>query len=479
VSRVRRIVAIGVALLVITAASGCDPGPSNGTPWPPRLEGEGRWFVDGAGRVVMLRGVNMVEKWGPYYPAGIGFGDDDAAFLADRGFNVVRLGVDWRALMPQPGVIDPAYLENLAISVRDLSRHHVYVLFDFHQDGYGPLTHGNGFPEWATLTDGAPNPNVGFPLYYVQNPAIQKAFDNFWANTPGPDGVGLQDNFAKAARAVAERFSREPAVIGYEAMNEPWPGTDWAACVTGCPELEAELLVPFYERFSTAVTAVDRDAMVFYEPFVLFNFGQADTSLPRISASGALAPHVYALTPADDAKVVDRIVAAATGSGQPAIVGEFGATPDRATLDRLTGELDRGLLPWAFWSYDEQLVDDLRLPPTGANVVASSAAALTRPYPEVTDGTPRSLRFDPATRTLDYTYDTMKPSRERARYGRTSVVVPPAVYPTGYEVAVTGARVVSGRCAPDLVLQADRRATQVHVTVRPSTACRPSGARGA
>ena len=467
----RRLVAIGVVLAAITAISGCDSQPPSGTPWPARLEGEGRWFVDDAGRVVMLRGVNMVEKWGPYYPAGIGFGDDDAAFLAERGFNVVRLGVDWRALMPQPGVIDPAYIENLATSVRDLSRHHIYVILDFHQDGYGPLTHGNGFPEWATLTDGAPNPSAPFPLYYVQNPAIQKAFDNFWANTPGPDGVGLQENFVKAARAIATRFSREPAVIGYEAMNEPWPGTNWEPCLAGCPELEAELLVPFYRRFSAAVTAVDGDALVFYEPFVLFNFGQADTSLPRIGASGALAPHVYALTAADDAKVVDRTVTATARSGQPAIVGEFGATQDRATLDRLTGELDRGLLPWAFWSYDEQLVDDLRRPPTGDNVVASSAAALTRPYPEVTDGTPRSLGFEPATKTLDYTYDTTTPAGERPRSGLTSIVVPRAVYPTGYEVAVTGARVVSRRCAPDLVLRADRRARQVHVTVTPGTAC--------
>ena len=69
-------------------------------------------------------------------------------------------------------------------------------------------------------------------------------------------------------------------MIGYEAMNEPWPGTNWQSCVTGCPDLEAQLLAPFYARMTAAVRAVDRRHPVFVEPFVLFNFGSADTSLP-------------------------------------------------------------------------------------------------------------------------------------------------------------------------------------------------------
>ena len=74
--------------------------------------------------------------------------------------------------MPQPGVIDDDYVDAIAETTRVLARHRIYVLLDFHQDGYGPLVHGNGFPEWATLTDGLPNPNVGFPDYYVSNPAL-------------------------------------------------------------------------------------------------------------------------------------------------------------------------------------------------------------------------------------------------------------------------------------------------------------------
>jgi endoglycosylceramidase len=32
----------------------------------------GRWLIDDAGRVVILHGVNMVEKRAPYYPAAAG-----------------------------------------------------------------------------------------------------------------------------------------------------------------------------------------------------------------------------------------------------------------------------------------------------------------------------------------------------------------------------------------------------------------------
>ena len=50
----------------------------------------------------------------------------------------------------------------------------------------------------------------------MTNPALQRAFDNFWANRPGPDGVPLQEHYATAMRAVAARFAHEPNVLGYE-----------------------------------------------------------------------------------------------------------------------------------------------------------------------------------------------------------------------------------------------------------------------
>ena len=118
-------------------------------------------------------------------------------------------------------------------------------------------------------------------------------------------------HYAEAMRAVAARFVSSPNVIGYEAMNEPWPGTNWSTCVTGCPDLEQSLLAPFYARMTAAVRSVDRHRPVFVEPFVLFNFGGTDTSLPGAGSPNVLATHVYALDSAANGSVMDRSVAAA------------------------------------------------------------------------------------------------------------------------------------------------------------------------
>src|SRR2546423_14066848 len=66
----------------------------------------GRWTTDAQGRVVILHGYNMVYKKPPYDPSALGFGDDDAAFLAAEGYNTVRVGVIYKAVEPAPGAYD-------------------------------------------------------------------------------------------------------------------------------------------------------------------------------------------------------------------------------------------------------------------------------------------------------------------------------------------------------------------------------------
>src|SRR5207244_10883791 len=143
----------------------------------------------------------------PYFPAAIGFGDDDATFLAGEGYDVVRVGVIYAGVEPQPGVYDDAYLGQIADTVDTVARHGIVSVLDFHQDMYNERFAGEGWPDWAVQDDGLPNqPNLGFPGNYVGMPAVQRAFDHFWANDPGPDGVGLQDRYAAAWPPAAQRF---------------------------------------------------------------------------------------------------------------------------------------------------------------------------------------------------------------------------------------------------------------------------------
>ena len=60
----------------------------------------GRWITDAQGRVFITSGINMVYKRNSYLPSETGFSEDDAQFLADNGFDSVRLGLNWKAAEP-------------------------------------------------------------------------------------------------------------------------------------------------------------------------------------------------------------------------------------------------------------------------------------------------------------------------------------------------------------------------------------------
>ncbi len=170
-------------------------------------------------------GVNMVYKRAPYVPATPGFGDDDAAFLARNGFTSVRLGLIWKAVEPQPGKYDDAYIARVRRTVNTLHKHGIATLLDFHQDLYNERYQGEGAPDWAVQDDGVPaQPQAGFPGNYFGMAALWRAFDHFWANDPGPGGVGLQDRYAAAWKHVARYFRTTDGVLGHRHLQRAVPG---------------------------------------------------------------------------------------------------------------------------------------------------------------------------------------------------------------------------------------------------------------
>jgi endoglycosylceramidase len=344
------------------------------------------------------------------------------------------------------------------------------VLLDLHQDGWGPATHGDGMPAWATITDGLPNPPDPFPTYYLTNPALQRALDSFWTNRRGPDGVRLQTHYVRATRVLARRFAGASMVIGQDPMNEPWPGTEWEPCLAGSPAIERTRLVPFYRRFAAAVRPA-RHALVFIEPFVLYTFGMSQTVLPAIGGGrAAFSFHVYAGSPDADRAVMRKAVAHGEATGAALLATEWGATDSVTTIQRTAGQFDAELVPWIFWSHEENVVHDPADPPEGANLHPGVIEALTRPYPVATNGTPLKLTFDPTTSTLDYTYATRRSDGSRARKNISTLIEAPAsTYPTGYVVRLEGGAVTSARNAPTLTIRAATTSTEVHVHVAPAT----------
>ena len=209
---------------------------------------------------------------------------------------------------------------------------------------------------------------------------------------------------------------------------------------------------------------------MYVEPFVLFNFGNADTSLPGPGSTNVLSTHVYALSAKANASVMDRSVAAAKRDGAALLVTEWGATNDPPSLTKAAHQFDARLVPWLYWSYNGHVVADSKLPLVPPNLNVSVLGALARPYPTLVNGTPTRLTFDVATTTLDFEFVTRRPDGRRAPRGlQTEVFIPKLRYPNGYAVTAVGATVTSRPCAPTLTLRNQPEATAVAVRVTPSS----------
>ena len=449
----------------------------------------GTWVTDAAGRVVVLHGLNQVYKVPPYLPSTDGFGDDDAAFLAANGFTAVRVGVIWGAVEPQPGVYDDAYLTGIAATVQTLADHGIVSLLDFHQDLYNEKFQGEGAPAWATLDGGLPNPKLGFPLNYFGNPAENNAWDEFWLNAKAPDGIGLQVHYANAWAHVAARFRAAPSVLGYEVMNEPWPGAQYASCLApaiGCPLFD-NTLTKFYARVVPAIRAADPAKTIWLEPAVLFNEG-VNTSIGTAGDSRTgFAFHDYCAFAAElntnlgcaqeDSITFANAVAHARRKNVPPLVTEYGASNDLANLAEVMAQADKNRMGWLEWAYTgnditssspngQALVLDPSLPPTGANVVTAKLATLAEPYPQVVAGTPSSWGVSNGVFTLAYSTQQAGSVARFPAGSVTAIAAPTIRFPHGYTVTVTGGHVISAPGATVVLVASDAGATTIRVTVR-------------
>jgi endoglycosylceramidase len=468
-----------LCLLILAAGA----APATAAVAPP-VDHDGRWITDARGRVVIVHGVNMVYKRPPYAPDAIGFDDADAAFLAREGFNAVRLGVIWKAVEPQPGVYDDAYLDRIAGTMAVLRRRHILTQLDFHQDQLNERFYGEGFPDWAIQDDGLPNkPDFGFGPNYLLMQSLERALDHFWANDPAPDGVGLQ----------AQRFRGDPGLLGYDLFNEPFPGTLWEPCVNlaGCPEFDAKLSA-FNAKVIAAIRGADPRGLAWYEPNVLFNNGPDTHVVSGGDPHAGFSFHDYCLfepqtqsntgcDPFDDL-VFANAEKHVAGTGDTLLLTEFGATDDASNNEAMADRADRTMVGWMWWQYcgcndptttgpgtAQALVVDPSRPPAGDNLQAAKLDTVVRPYPRLVSGTPRSWSFARDTKTFRAEYTTARAGGGGAFAAgtRSEFLVPARQYPGGYAAQVSGGAITSSPGARVLRVAACPGVTDVRVTVTP------------
>lgn len=469
---------------------------------------EGRSFTDEQGRTLFFRGFVWPYKREPWLIDAAGVGADDAQFVADEGFNLIQVRFTYQGLEPEPGRYDAAYMDRVVALVEELTSRGVRVMIQANQGGWGPAVNGHGMPPWATYTGGRPNPEVPFGFNYILNPALNKAFDNFWANRTSARGDGLQDGFAKAVAELGRRLADDPLFLGVDILNEPWLGSVWPACfpvgrvnAAGCRWFDRTRLKPFYERFIATVRPAMPRQVILYEPTPTFDLG-IPTGLEDVGGADdriGFTFHAYCaldggganLKPLpferlktrfctkEEEHILDHATEHAQAQDVPMLSSEFGATPLAATTERLMDLHERRIVPWTYAAYccrdasqvgSGDVILDPSRPPTPDNLDQEKLEVLVRPYPAALAGVAREMRFDPRADTYALRFTTQRPQGGAYPPGTASVVqVPKRQYPDGYRVTeITGARVTSAPNAEQLTLVAQDGAAEVTLQLAPA-----------
>jgi endoglycosylceramidase len=474
-----RIAMLAVGLwLALAGAAGAGASVAAGSPgspgWPPAepLRAAGRWIVDADGRVLVPRGLNIVDKRPPYLPTARGWRPEVARWMRRQGFDAVRLGWILRGLAPVRGSVEEAYLDGLERAVRIATDAGLLVLVDLHQDYFHERTGGEGFPDWmAPVAGPPPRPDA-------------LAFDLFWA-TPG-----WQDAVGSAWERVARRLAGMPGILGYDLLNEPFPGSREQACarVEGCRDFDETVLDPFFARAAAGARRGDPRRMVWVEPHVIFNSGAASwVRAPAGRGASGFSFHVYCREtfPGQAPCAVRRPLAfdhaedVAGRTGMALLLSEFGATDDARELDVMAREADARMLPWlewALWNHDpfaarphEGLLRDLDGGLGPGNVKAEKLALLARPHPRAVAGTPLGWTWNPAARVLEVRWRPAPvPGAPRlARDAATEVVLPAVAYPAGWTARVSGGRFAGPRSGAGALARGAAEADVVRVVAVP------------
>ncbi|MBO3736519.1 glycoside hydrolase family 5 protein [Actinoplanes flavus] len=450
-SRVLPVAATGVLVLVLVPLIGA-PAPA-GPPAPgpvaasggmeflrvlPASAGDGLATIgDVTGRQVILRGVNVNQLIDyhlrdPAVPATRPLTDGDFEQMAAMGFNVIRLGMSWSRLEPERGTFDESYLQQVKAAVAGAKAHGIYTVLDMHEDAWGnaiarpseqcgggttPATGWDGAPGWATVTDGTAHCQF---LARDLAPAVATAFGNFYT-----DRDGIQSELVRTWAWVAQAFAGEPAVAGYDLLNEPGIGAN--------PPISSGLLLGrYYDAAITAVRQAERAAgghthLVFFEPSVLWS-GLGFDAAPAPGFTGdrqlVFAPHPYSesismdqglgLTIASIERNLATSARAARAYRAALWFGEWGwfgdPTVDGAKVRRFAAAQDRLGAGGAFWVWRQGCGS----PETGADATTSGnlvavdcrtgasipppagfARPLSRAFPRALPGRLDSLVSDP------------------------------------------------------------------------------------
>ncbi len=232
--------------------------------------------------------------------------EDDIRFIKSVGFNTVRIPLHWDLFMTAEGTMAGpgwALLDRVLGWVRAAG---LYAIVDLHAapGGQTGINHDDG---------------PGYPLmFYV--PRHRDLTIALWAS-------------------IAKRYAGNPAILGYDILNEPIAPYHDVATLN--PRLE-----PFYRKVTEAIRAVDPGRIV------ILAGGQWSSSFdmfgPPFADNLAYTYHSFWASPERDS--IQRHLNFSNRYNVPLFLGETGELTDEwnerfRTLHEMHG------IGWSFWTY--------------------------------------------------------------------------------------------------------------------------------
>lgn len=314
----------------------------------------------------------------------------DIRLIRQLGFNSVRVPLHHKLFLAPD---DPSRLEGPGWALLDrligwCKTEGIYVLIDLH-----------AAPGGQTGTD--IDDSSGYPFLF-EDEESQRLTVNLW-------------------RGLAVRYRDEPAVLGYDLLNEP------IAHFFDPARLNPRL-APLYRRLVTAIREVDPRHVIF--------IGGAQWNTNFAAAGEPFAPnlvytfHTYWTEP--DTKTIEPYLAYRDKHQVPLYLGESGENKD-PWIKRYRELLETHKIDWCFWPYKKVNLTTCVVsitPPENWDAVRTFAEAPRGTFEEIRNARPKD---DIAARALAALLENLAVERTRLNKGYVlalGLTPPPATAPT-------------------------------------------------
>lgn len=324
--------------------------------------------------------------------------------------------------------------------------------------GVIPVDNTTGYP---SLSDCLSN---SFSKYYP-TAQVSAAFQRLYDNTNS-----LQDQLVSFWGQVALTFADAPSVLGYELINEPWPGDIYSIPEAILPGYaDKHFLSPMYQNINdNAIRPVDDRHLIFFED-ALADLTYRTGFTPDLTPGGpsyqdrqVLSYHIYCGSGDPDNVIVcdgeneyfyTQAMYDVRKVGAGSMMTEFGAVTNGThgidDIESLVTLADKHLQSWAYWQYKSYFDITTASTASGESFFdadgqpeANKVKALSRAFAHAVAGVPTKQSFSrTGAYVLDYVLD-------RSIDAPTVIYANPSYYPNGYTVtALSGVVTTSDNSA--------------------------------